>query len=605
MIVNKCVCGCGLTEYYLTNSRPVILVSPRKELINCKMAVQGRPIPIHYFDRSLGYDLSTSFLQLDHYLNNPFPIEGFVPKILVTYDSLVKVLESLNLHGYLDRFDIIVDEFTAIFTDVKMKGTTELNLLGWLMGLPNRVHLLSATPISEAYLNELHEFDDVSYVTLQWHPSRINKVKVVRNPMKKSAQAEIEDIITAFRRDGYFKSTMIDGQEVKSTEAVFFVNKVSTIVNVAKKMGLTEKDTLVICSEGDGKNKEKLDRVGLKIGHVPSFAEYKVKNRTFTFVTRASFEGTDFYSDCSTTYVFADANSSCLALDLSIDLVQIAGRCRTATNPFRHEIYYFFRTNDKVTIDEAKKKIAERDERTQHLLQQYSGMTDPTALEKCVDSQTLRRFEKDYLDVQYSHDGTSAKAVFNKLAYLADIRAIEIKEMQYASDYAVDAYISNNHGFSSVDAYAVCPNQDLQNFYLEFNRDGNFERRMELYSQMMMAHPELKSDVERIPYIAMDYKQFFNTIPVARMKALQFKRSELEKEYHGILKISEIQGRLAELLVGGKFYSNSDIKNVLKQVYAELDLVKAAKATDLPSYMPSAQQSRIYSNNKQINGYTI
>ena len=28
IILNKSICGCGCTDYYLTNERPVILVSP-------------------------------------------------------------------------------------------------------------------------------------------------------------------------------------------------------------------------------------------------------------------------------------------------------------------------------------------------------------------------------------------------------------------------------------------------------------------------------------------------------------------------------------------------------------------------------------------------
>jgi len=36
IIVNKIICGCGMTDYYLTNNIPVILASPRRELILSK-----------------------------------------------------------------------------------------------------------------------------------------------------------------------------------------------------------------------------------------------------------------------------------------------------------------------------------------------------------------------------------------------------------------------------------------------------------------------------------------------------------------------------------------------------------------------------------------
>ena len=42
VILNKSICGCGCTEAYLRNDMPVILASPRRELINCKMKKPDR-----------------------------------------------------------------------------------------------------------------------------------------------------------------------------------------------------------------------------------------------------------------------------------------------------------------------------------------------------------------------------------------------------------------------------------------------------------------------------------------------------------------------------------------------------------------------------------
>ncbi len=41
VIVNKVVCGCGMTALYLENDFPVIVVSPRNELIHSKMNDEG------------------------------------------------------------------------------------------------------------------------------------------------------------------------------------------------------------------------------------------------------------------------------------------------------------------------------------------------------------------------------------------------------------------------------------------------------------------------------------------------------------------------------------------------------------------------------------
>ena len=66
--------------------------------------------------------------------------------------------EALVNRGIMDRFNIVVDEFTCIFTDVKLKGSTEIDLLHELNTLPNRIVYISATPLKEAYLELMGEF---------------------------------------------------------------------------------------------------------------------------------------------------------------------------------------------------------------------------------------------------------------------------------------------------------------------------------------------------------------------------------------------------------------------------------------------------------------
>ena len=54
IILNKSICGCGCTDYYLTNDLPVILVSPRKALITSKLKGSRTAGKLFYFDRSNG-----------------------------------------------------------------------------------------------------------------------------------------------------------------------------------------------------------------------------------------------------------------------------------------------------------------------------------------------------------------------------------------------------------------------------------------------------------------------------------------------------------------------------------------------------------------------
>ena len=65
-------------------------------------------------------DLSDYKESLKDYL-----ITSEVPKILVTYDSLKYVLETIKESGEdLNRFIVVVDEFHSIFQDCKFKSST-------------------------------------------------------------------------------------------------------------------------------------------------------------------------------------------------------------------------------------------------------------------------------------------------------------------------------------------------------------------------------------------------------------------------------------------------------------------------------------------------
>ena len=602
VILNKNICGCGCTEYYLRNDLPIVLVSPRKELINCKMNSQ-RPRPLFYFDRSkTRVSADKTIIAMKEYLRNPYSTNGFVPKILVTYDSLKMVLDTLSNENCIDRFTIIVDEFTCIFTDVKLKGFIEMNLIHKLNNMPNHTVYISATPISDTYLDELDEFKFIPYVTLIWDKSRYENVNISRRKMINTRTA-IGKIIAEYRQNGYFKTKLIDGKQLDSTEAVFFLNSVNDITAVIKNCNLTPEETLVICAD-DAKNKTALNKVGFSIGHVPGKNEYKTKNKTFTFVTKASFEGTDFYSDNSSTYIFADSNRDNLCLDISIDLPQIIGRCRTVCNPFRLEVSYFYKTSDieNIDVDAAMTKINCRMDATMRIINSVKNITDKDVLEKFSTAQVVDKYSKDYVDMLETPDG-KACVVCNKLAYLADMRAIEIKSMQYKTTYSVLTYLMNN-GYKAFDYYGSQGDQ-VSEFYNEFMADGNFSRKMKLYVETVELFPEIKKNIEGIAEIPLKFKRYYNIVGAEKIKALCYREADLEKELNYIQSEAHIKEELVNRVEYGKAYTNLEIKGFFLDIYSNLRLDKKAKAVDITKYIPSVYPTKIYVDGKRQWGYRI
>lgn len=598
VIVDKGGCGCGGSEFYLNSDRPVLLVSPRKELINCKMKTNyKRQRKLFYFDRSNKKEKPEDTLnRLKNYLCNPFQEYGFVPKILVTYDSLETVVSFLTNQGLLSDFTIVVDEFTCIFTDVKLKGTMEMNLLNKLLQLENHVVYLSATPIPEKYLDRL-PFASLPYVILKWDASRYDRVHVKKIKMRSTSSA-IAHIIEEYKKIGYF--SIIEQTGERATEAVFFLNSVRDIVKVISGCGLTPSDTLVVCADEDS-NKTILKKVGFTVGHVPAEGE---NNPTFMFVTKASFEGTDFYSNCSMAYVFCDPNKKNLCLDISIDILQVVARCRTKTNPFRNYLNFYYKTSEEQTIADEKERIVSRQDETKRLIEDFSGITRLESLQKLVDAQAMKRYTNDYLDVEIQNDGTG-KVVCNELARLSDLRAIDIMEEQFKSGYSIISTFQRKDCDVQSEYAHAHNNQYISEFFTEYYLDENFARRMKLFVDTITAHPEIQCDISRMPNIDINIVRYYETIDVERIRAVRYKPGVLKDLYLWIKAKAAVTNYLSNKLIAGQFYSNPTIKDLLKAAYDKNGVKLAAKATDITNYIESAQQTKASINGKRQQGWKI
>lgn len=587
VILNKSICGCGCTEAFLTNGRPIILVSPRCQLISCKMNKPGRAIPLFYFDRTkgCGVDVQTSIAQMDLYITNPTP--GFVPKILSTYDSLKIVLDHLIQKGWLEPFTIIVDEFPCLFTDAKLKGEVELTMIKRLSPLPNDTVFVSATPIKDIYLDETPEFRNVPIYDLVWPAEKIHKIMLDRQIMR-NARESCGKVIEEYLAKGFFKSTIVNGCTVYSKEALFFLNNVKDILAIIKKYKLTSVDTVVICSE---ENERKLSMIGFKIGHPNNELTYKTENKPFTFITKASFEGTDFYSDTGSVYVFANPGVESMGIDISIDLPQIAGRIRTQDNPFKDVITFFYKTSLEKDIKELELKINNRIRATDCFFSKYANMDDVSLLEKIRSAQKAEKYQSDYIDVIQTVDGTG-KPVWsiekNIYAKLADLRGIEILRGQYNTSYTVFVSAKDN-GFSTNDPLDGSNGNEVKEFYLNFIRDNNFVRKMELYVDFLNNNPTKQSEVEAIPQIPMEYKIYYNNLSTERMKALGYREKAMKAEIRENQSFHRIQTELTNRLIVGNAYTAEYLKTVIQQVYDELKILRIAKGTDLKKYIPTAK----------------
>ena len=347
-IVDKGVTGCGYTEYTLTNNLPTVLCSPRKLLLENKSEQHQGDINILYLKNEIT-DIK-SIHELKNKIRNHIFLcdeENLPIKFLVTYDSSHYIIDILKELGLLSDFYFIIDEFQSIFLDAFFKSDVEFDFVEYLQDCPNVLYL-SATPMLDKYLEKVDTFKNLPFYQIDWSETGVVENIIIQRKFSTALTTDCIKIINQYL-SGKFPSTFTkDNKIVFSTEAVFYFNSISDIIRVINKTNLSPSQVNIICAD-DGVNDGKLSKIGHSIGKIPLKSE---TNKMFTFCTKTAYIGSDFYSDCASSYVFADPNIKSLALDISLDLPQIVGRQRNRENPFKNNIIIFYRTIRKTEIED-------------------------------------------------------------------------------------------------------------------------------------------------------------------------------------------------------------------------------------------------------------
>jgi hypothetical protein len=601
ILLDKSVCGCGLTYHYLSNNKPVVLISPRVELLLSKANDKELQENLFYFRTDNASNrLITMKNKLKNYLlsSNLFELpfsdkkKRKPPKIEVSYDSINHILEVLQNLGIEDKFTFVVDECQSLLSDSHLKGSCELNVISKLFNLNSQTIFLTATPLDELFLNYVDYFKGIKRVKLEFDKSVISDVLIKYQPLKKTPSATIVDIIKKYLANGYFESKVIEGKTVYSKEAVFFVNNLKTIRAVAKTLGLTTENTLILCGKNDT-NSNKLREIGLKVGHLSTKENYKTENKPFTFSTKASFEGSDFYSDNSSTYVFSDSNIACLNMDIAVDLKQICGRCRTKSNPFRNEVVFYYKTYNG-DLDEVEQRIKDRIKHTEKLLANDLKSCDEYMALACRISQKTLHFQKNYVDAV--KEETGYKAVFNQLALADDYRTLGILRNQYKGDFEV-LQVLDNEGFST----ESLRNTELTEAIDRISQAGRFVYQMKYYIELLEEKPQLYKELQAASSIPSNIQQYINELGKDRCRALDYKESNILKELAYKTQMQNIKAELRKEFIKGLRISVKDVKAKIQEVYDKFQLKKKAKSTDLALFDISYKDIRL----NKIRAYEI
>jgi len=639
-ILNKVLTGCGYTEYCLTNNQDLVLISPRKFLLENKLAQHLMDLNIHYAENKtdfiVNYERNIKLEDRKESLpNNTAKAEaalalkresievlkrkvcehviacrrmGKPVKILVTYDSFRHVRDALG--DMIKTFQVVVDEFQSIFIDARFKSDAELELLNNLRNL-QRVCFVSATPMLDKYLVMLDEFKDLPYYELDWgseDPRRVTKPKLEIKFTTRSLNYWISKVIQEYLSGKFETRTIKDSRSYQlytyiSKEAVFFLNSVNGICKAITTNMLSLDQCNILCAQTDDNNKlvreafntvikKKAEQEGIKnpvllkgdiIGDIPTKGQ---PHKMFTFCTRTVYLGADFYSECARTFIFSDANIECLSVDISMDLEQILGRQRLEENPWKNCATMFVKTTRslrKIPWETFKERLDEKERKTISLLSIHQGLSGSNRHDLAETYRKVAKtfhYKDDYVAVN-EHMGNDLVPVFNRLMQVSEIRAFEMQQVDYADRFTV---------FNAVEEKGMAGDieKPIQDLALEFNNLKDEVIKLKFIVNLgdeNLTRDELFSFFSLIPNKYFDY---YDILGFDGIKACKCQESYVKRKIEDIKGNSmidrDIKEEIYRLFEVGKRYTKADIKATLKLLYDRLGYQKTAKANDLEQY---------------------
>lgn len=603
-ILNKRLPGCGGTSLFLGYPKPLVLVSPRRNILVSK-SEQYKNSYLFRDPSKKKVDINTLKNNLKNYLKNriinPFSPVPDCPKILVTVDSFKYVAEVLVELGRIDDFLFLVDEFQNLMADAAFKGKTDMEFLSLIDSTCKNIIYMSATPIDSVYLDVVEQFKDLPYYTLEWDPAilEVPNIKEVQIKPPYTVNKICAEIIQKYRNTGYFAEKRIGGLVYYSTEVCVFLNDVNTIRDIILENNLDPSEVTVMVSESN-RNVTELEQSGFKIGGLCTDRN-NPKNKTFTFCSKASFEGTDFYSTNAITVVFIDGTVESRTLDIAIDLPQIMGRQRLDINPFRRDVtlYYRARKNPK-SRQEMEAEQEYMLESSEKLLQSLNTQDEPTRNLLAGKLRAIpehERYKSDYIDVFDTLNGFEFR--INWLAMIAKTDIWHRQSHFYNNSFCLLSGVSS----AMSQTFAQKP-KCLVDFERSMYATSSFQAALRLYVEFLEMHPDLYGAVLCNPYIPQVFDDYCSVVPVEYMKSVYYREKPVVARYKLLTMKAEISGFCSATFAQGNFYSKPDAKRLLQGIYDQLQIEETAKASDLLKYI-QAKKRWITIGDNRVAGYII
>ena len=555
-IFNKGITGCGGTTIAIFNDEPYIVAVPTTELIINKTGLSeagaatitspdGKEQTVFGLFGIFSYPVKK---QLKEYLSG-----SGVKKILCTYDKVAKLSEYLEPSDYR----LLVDEYHILLKAYSYRKTAINGVLDSFRDYKSYC-FMSATPITPEFKPAV--LDGVPDIKAEWDDTDTLMVKLDRTnkPYLKAAH-----YIDAYKTDGFIE---INGY--KSYEAFFFINSVTDIASILEHCNLKDDEVKIVCADNEA-NRKKL--AGYTISNSRS------ANKPFTFITSKSFEGADYYSESGVCFVVSNSSNTNTLLDISTDIYQIAGRIRTATNPFRNILIHIFNTTGKRDLDLS---ISYEDMivKTYEDLEAAKEMVELVNTNDKIKSAAEKLLNRDYIMMD-----ENGRYFVNDMLIKLDLYTYKLEQSIYKNGIS----IMKNYNQNGI--VTTAPEYD--------KLDGTISTKAKkiTFKDAFLRYVELNTNRFTLCNDEADYLVMIHPIIVDayyklgadRVRNLRYSKRAVEDALINLDAEKSTENKIAQLLqprVEIGFNITADLQAALAAAYTTVGVERKVKASDITKY---------------------
>lgn len=429
----------------------------------------------------------------------------------------------------------------------------------------------------------------------------VEKPKVNMTKTSKNITKLCEGIIDKYR-NGKGETTLVDGKEYRSKEAILYINSVKDIVKVIKALKIKPEEVNIICSstpENISKLKELSKAMGMeyKIGDIPGKGD---THKMFTFCTSTVYVGADFYSDNAYTYIFANPKVESLTIDVSVDIQQIIGRQRLDSNPFKNMATLYFNTKASDMTEEAfNESIRLKNEKTNRQIENFNSAPHKEDFIEGLNKKPNHK--ENYCCISKDEKGNQVIEK-NTLIELAERRAWEISNKIFNNDLSMFTALSVN---MNVTKDTDSDDSEVKVMFQKWNEMKSFKDRAFFYCEACKDIPEV---LDKCSFIPTKYKEYHEALGEEGMKELGWREDYIKNAIAPIpfeqRPNDKIMERLRAKLEIGKFYTKTEIKELLCNIFKELELKGKPSASDISFYIDCEEKSKRM-DGKKVVGYQV